>query len=121
MKRILWLIPLLFLFCGISAQHSTPGFVILNPRSVPNLAEFVEALNHNDLDKYRQLDQRTTIHFQEGLNVELFSANEMLAAGLHVDIEKINTTGKDRARYSQFSLHPSGRIIISVNPITKGQ
>jgi hypothetical protein len=118
MKRTSCFALLLFFICSLSAQTLTPGFVILNPRSVTNLSDFVYALKHNDLDKYRHADHRTTIHFTEGLNVELLSGSEMLAAGLPVDMSKVNTTNIDRTRYSQFSLHSSGRILISVSPLT---
>jgi len=120
MKRIIWLAPLLFFFCGLSAQPSAPGFVILNPRSVPNMSDLVYALGHNDLDKYRHVDHRTTIHFNAGLDVELLSGTEMVEAGLPVDMSKVNTTEIDRTRNSQFSLHPSGRIIVTVTPLKKG-
>ncbi len=120
MKRIFWLVTIVFFFCSLNAQTQVPGFVILNPRSVHNLADFVHALQHNDLDKYRHADHRTTVHFTEGLNVELLSGTEMVAAGLPVDMSAVNTTNIDRTRHSQFSLHPSGRIIVTVTPIKKG-
>jgi len=120
MKRTPILALLLFFICSLCAQTSTPGFVILNPRSVPNLQEFIYALNHNNLDKYRHADHRTTIQFTEGLKAELLSGTEMVAAGLPVDMSVVNTTNVDRTRHSQFSLHPSGRIIVTVTPIKKG-
>lgn len=120
MKKTCCFILLIFCVCSLGAQTLTPGFVILNPRSVHNLSDFVSALQHNDLDKYRHADHRTTIHFTEGLNVELLSGTEMVAAGLPVDMSAVNTTNVDRTRHSQFSLHPSGRIIVTVTPIKKG-
>lgn len=120
MKKILWLAPLLFFCSLLSAQTSTPGFVIINPRSVPNLSDYVYALNHNDLDRFRHMDHRTTIHFTAGVDVQLLSGTEMVNAGLPLDLSKVNTTSLDRARNSQFSLHPSGRIIIKANTLKKG-
>ena len=111
---------LLFLFYGLSSQTSNSGFVIHNPRSVSNISDFIYALNHNDLDKYRHMDYRTIIHFNEGVEVELLSGTEMVEAGLSVDISKVST-GQDRTRNSQFSLDPSGRIVVSVTPLKKGQ
>ena len=105
---------------ALAAQSSGSGYVILNPASVQNVSDFVYALNNNDLDRYRHVDHRTMIHFNEGLDVELLSGKEMTESGLPVDMNKVNTSQMDRTRNSQFSLHPSGRIIISVTPLKKG-
>ena len=82
---------------------------------------FVDALNSNDIDKYRHMDHRTTMLFQEGVEVQLLSANELQGLGLPVDLDKVNTTAIDRMRHSQFKLHESGRILELVTPVTKGQ
>jgi len=121
MKKNFWLALLLFLWCGLNAQTTLPGFVILNPGAVPNLADYVNALKKNDLDRFRHVAKRTTIHFREGLIVQLLSAAEMQEAGLPVDMSQVNTTSLDRTRNKQFSLDPAGRIIISVTSLKKGQ
>lgn len=120
MKKMFWVVPLMLVVSLLSAQTSTPGFIIINPRSIPNLNDYVYALNHNDLDRFRHMDHRTTIHFTEGVDVQLLSATEMMNAGLPVDLNQVNTGSLDRTRNSQFSLHPSGRIIIKANTLKKG-
>lgn len=117
---MLWLLPLFFWF-GLFAQTGQQSFVIVNSGSVRNIQPFVDALNGNDIDKYRHIDQRTTILFQEGVEVQLLSANELQGLGLPVDLSKVNTTAVDRMRHSQFKLHESGRILELVTPVTKGQ
>lgn len=121
MKRMLWLLPLIF-WCGlIIAQTPVQSFVIINQGAVQDLKPYVDALNGNDIDKYRHVDHRTTMVFKEGVIVELISASEMQALGLPVDLSAVNTSAVDRMRHSQFTLHTSGRILELVTPVKKGQ
>ncbi|MDZ4845190.1 MAG: hypothetical protein SH857_06530 [Chitinophagales bacterium] len=121
MKKMLWLLPLFF-WCGLLfAQTPAQSFVIVNSGSVRNIQAYIAALNGNDIDKYRHIDQRTTMLFQEGVEVKLLSATEMQALGLPVDLSAVNTTAVDRMRHSQFKLHESGRILELVTPVKKGQ
>lgn len=118
---MLWLLPLFF-WCGLLfAQTPVQSFVIVNTGSVRNIQAYVDALNGNDIDKYRHMDHRTTMVFKEGVVVELLSANELQTLGLPVDISEVNTTAVDRMRHSQFKLHESGRILELVTTVTKGQ
>ena len=121
MRRMLCLLPLAILWFGVSAQTGSQSFVIISGASAPNIAEYVQALKVNDLDKYRALEHRTVMHFNEGVVAELLSGNEMVQLGLSVDLSRVNATNVDRMRHSQFLLHSSGRIIELVTPVKKGQ
>lgn len=118
---MLWLVPLFFLWCGVSAQSSTQSFVITHSGSVPSISIYEDALKHNDLDRFRALEHRTLMFFTEGVIVELLSGNEMVQRGLAVDLSKVDRTGNDPLKHSQFVLHPSGRILQLVTPVKKGQ
>jgi len=120
MKKMLWLLPLLF-WLSANAQTAPQSFVIVNSGSVRNINAYVDALNHNNIDRYRHMDQRTTMYFKGGVEVQLLSAREMENLGLPVDMGAVNTTQLDRMRHSQFDLHPSGRILELVTPVKKGQ
>lgn len=121
MKKMLWLLPLIF-WCGLLfAQSPSQSFVIINTGSVRNIQAYVDALNGNEIDKYRHMDHRTTMVFKEGVVVELLSAGEMQSLGLPVDLGAVNNTSVDRMRHSQFTLHTSGRILELVTPVKKGQ
>lgn len=118
---MLWLLPLFFWYAIVFAQTPAQSFVIINQGTVQDLKPYVDALNGNDIDKYRHVDQRTTLVFKEGVVVELLSANELQGLGLPVDLSAVNTTTVDRMRHSQFTLHTSGRILELVTPVKKGQ
>lgn len=121
MKRMLWLLPLV-LWCGILfAQTGPQTFVITNAGSVRNLNAYVDALNRNDIDKYRHMDHRTTMIFREGVEVQLLSGAELQTLGVSFNIDEVNTTAVDRLKKSQFTLHTSGRILELVTPTKKGQ
>lgn len=121
MKKMLWLLPLFF-WCGLLfSQTPAQSFVITDPGQVRNVQPYVDALNTNEIDKYRHMDHRTTMIFKEGVIVELLSASELQGLGLPVDLSAVNTTAIDRMRHSQFTLHTSGRILELVTPVKKGQ
>ncbi len=121
MRRMSWLLPFVLLWFGGSAQTGSQSFVIVNSGSVTNIADYIEALKINDLDRFRALEYRTVMQFQEGVVAELLSGNEMVQLGLSVDLSQVNATNVDRMRHSQFTLHSSGRILELVTPVKKGQ
>lgn len=88
MKRFL-----VFLLLGLPffAFTDTRSYVYVNPNVVADIAPYTEALTHSDLDKYRYFDQRNTLHFENGLNVELLSANELSASGIPFNKDHVRT------------------------------
>jgi hypothetical protein len=94
------------------------SWIILNPATVQNIADYESALDKADLDKYRYVDKRNTLTFDNGLQVELLSANELNAAGLPVNMNKVRTVEPEFDTHPVFSLGAGG-IILEVQTRTK--
>jgi hypothetical protein len=88
MKRLLFIllvsIPLLSL-------TDTRSWIYHNQEKVTDLTPYTEALKNSDLDKYRYFDKRNTLHFDNGLDVELLSANELTEAGIPFKKDHVRT------------------------------
>lgn len=69
----------------------TRTWVIANPETVTDIAPYEEALSKSGLDKYRYTDKRYVMHFENGLNVELLSANELDAQGIPYKRDHVRT------------------------------
>jgi hypothetical protein len=108
MKRLLVL--LLISFPLLSLQTTT-SWVYLNPQIVADLAPYDEALAKSDLDKYRYFDKRNTLHFENGLDVELLSANELIAAGIPVNTSHVRTQEPAFDTKPVFRLTPDGILV----------
>lgn len=89
----------------------TKSWVIVNPESVQNVADYEAALDKADLDKYRYVDKRNTLTFDTGLQVELLSANELTAAGLPVNLNKVRTSDPTFDTQPVFKLGANGIIL----------
>lgn len=86
-------------------------WIILNPQAVPDTAPYEEALAKADLDKYRYFDKRNTLHFENGLDVELLSANELDAQGITFRRDHVRTAEPAFDTKPVFRLAPDGTLI----------
>ena len=88
MKRFL-----IFLLIGMPffAFTDTRSWVYIHEEVVADIAPYTEALVKSDLDKYRYFDKRNTLHFENGLDVELLSANELTASGIPFKRDHVRT------------------------------
>lgn len=96
------------IFRPISTQHT---WNFINPEVVADLAPYNNALANADLDRFRYFDVRNTIHFENGLNVELLSANEVTAMGLPVKTTHVRTQPPTAYSQSIFKLLPNGLLV----------
>ena len=115
MKKLLLLFVLAiscFAFTG------TRTWVIVNPEAVADVAPYEDALAKSDLDKYRYFDKRNTLHFENGLNVELLSANELDAQGISYKRDHVRTQDPEFDTKPVFRLSPDG-ILIEIQTRTK--
>jgi len=96
--------------CGLTAQTApaSRSFEIVSTGSVQNISDYINALEHTFLDRYRAVDYRTLMHFQEGVVVELLSAKELRAMGIPVNMDVLNTVS---IKGLKFTLLSSGRIV----------
>jgi hypothetical protein len=86
-KSIMLLVFTAF-FTNVNAQEqNNVTYKIVDKGSVKDIQPYIDALNTANFKYHRLRNQRHTIVFDTGVKVELFSANELIAAG-----RKINAT-----------------------------
>ena len=112
MKRFLTLLVVaLPLFYSFKQADISRTWVYLNPQVVTDLTPYDAALAASDLDRYRYFTQRNTIHFENGLDVELMSANEVTALGLTVKTNHVRTQPPAFDSGSIFKLAQNGHLV----------
>lgn len=105
---------LAFVFLLAIACFSFSGtrtWIVVNPETVTDVAPYEEALAKSDLDKYRYFDKRNTLHFENGLNVELLSANELDAQGITYKRDHVRTEEPAFDTKPVFRLTPDGYLV----------
>lgn len=115
MKRF---ILFLLLCLPLLSFQDSQSWVYINPQAVTDLAPYTEALGKADLDRYRYFDKRNVLHFENGLDVELLSANEVIALGLPVKTDHVRTQEPEFDTKPVFRLTPTG-ILLEVQTRTK--
>lgn len=108
MKRFL-----LFLLIGLPllSLTDTRSWIYLHQEKVADITPYTEALIKSDLDKYRYFDQRNTLHFENGLDVELLSANELAASGIPFNRSHVRTEAPAFDTKPVFKLTESGILV----------
>jgi hypothetical protein len=72
---------------GLFAQEqNNQTYHIINNGTVQNVQPYIDALNASNLQYHRLKDTRTTILFETGVKVELYSATELVAAGRSINL-----------------------------------
>jgi|APLak6261662433_1056034.scaffolds.fasta_scaffold00035_2 hypothetical protein len=85
--RNLFVLFFLIASFGLSAQEqNNQTYHIINNGTVQNVQPYIDALNASNLKYHRLKDTRTTILFETGLKVELYSATELVAAGRSINL-----------------------------------
>lgn len=104
---------LLFLFGATLVSFTThpSSYRFVNPTVVNDTQLYANALNRSDLDRYRYRDERNVLLFDTGLQVELLSANELLAQGLPVNLNHVRTEKPVFDTGSVFKLSPQGGLV----------
>lgn len=97
-------------YFGFAKGQSPCSYSVVNPGSY-TLQQIEAAFSSASLDSYRMKTQRRSMVFDNGAEVELWSAAEMAAQGCAVDADLVmeDHVVIDPGRY--FSLHPSGVIV----------
>ena len=108
MKRFIVLVVLLLPLLSFTDPRS---WLYVNPQVVQDTAPYDAALQQADLDKYRYFDKRNTLHFESGLDVELLSANEMIAQGLPLKRDHVRTEEPAFDTKPVFKLTTDGKIL----------
>lgn len=102
-------------FIGLFAQNGVTYDI--HPGSKYKAVELEPALDMCDLTKYRKLDKRVKMLFDDETIVELYSAKEMLEGGQDIDLRGINPT--DQILLNMFSLADGGYLIEWADKLSK--
>jgi hypothetical protein len=101
---------LLFLICSFASAQQPETFILRNKGSVSDITPYVKALQAADLTADRYLDKRRIFRFTSGLEVELLSANELIAQGVKVDVSRL-CTKKESDPDPIYTLSATGYIL----------
>jgi hypothetical protein len=108
MKRFL----LFLVFCiPLFSFTDTRSYIWVNPQVVSDIAPYDAALSSADMDKYRYFDQRNTLHFDNGLDLILLSANELTALGVSFNRDHVRTAVPAFDTHSVFKLTSNGTLV----------
>lgn len=118
MKKIL--ITLLFVCFGaaLSAQNGTlpNSYVLLNNKWPEKAAFFQKSINAADMEQYRLRDQRVRLEFENGFEIELYSAKELFVNGAtQININNYPQTHGNGV-LPIFNILPSGHLTAKVFP-----
>ncbi len=115
MKRFLIILLICLPFLSLT---DTRSWVYIHQTVVSDITPYTDALVHSDLDKYRYFDMRNTLHFENGLDVELLSANELTASGIPFNSSHVRTAVPSFDTHSIFKLTANG-ILVEVQTRSK--
>lgn len=112
MRSIFSMLVMLLVSVVLLAQQ--PTYVV---SSLVNLdQELLEAaLDNCSLDRYRKLDSRAVMNFDDGTKVQLLSFKELEALGLKIDAS--NAVPENTVNNNVFTLHPQGYILETIQPL----
>ena len=90
-KTITFFTVVFLLFSSIiyGQEKKDETYRYVNPEIVNNLQDYETAFSTADMTKFRFSNKSNVITFKNGLEVELFSANQLVANGVSVDTTKL--------------------------------
>lgn len=118
MKKTLQALVLAFFFLGgsgaLTAQNKTlaNSFVILNNK-FPDKADFYKkSIEAADMEQYRLRDKRVHLEFENGFEVELYSAKELFVNGQTLNLNQYQTN--PHGQVPIFNILPTGHLTAKV-------
>lgn len=115
MKKInfalLLFVFLVFVISAKAQEQQNVTYKIIENGSVKNIQPYIDALNTANFKYHRLRSKRTTITFDTGLKVELFSATELAAAGKNVNPADYPESFPAKREEPLFKLGPNNFIL----------
>lgn len=120
-KTITFFTMVLLLFSSIiyGQERKDQTYRFVNPEIVNNLQDYETAFSTADMTKFRFSNKLNVIKFNNGLEVELFSANQLVANGVTVDSSKLLTSDPLNKGYYVFGLSANKKYIMQLFTKTK--
>ena len=120
-KRFTHLMLLFTMVASLSYGQEEKGitYQIVNPEVAGDVNTYIEAFSTADMTKFRYKNKSTTIEFESGLKIELFSANQLINNGVVVDLNRILTSEPKNSGHYVFGLSADGKTIMQMFTKTK--
>jgi hypothetical protein len=110
--KITFLIAGLFISFAIRAQEiQGQTYSIKNNGTITNVQPYIDALNNSDMKYHRLKNLRTTIVFETGVTVELFSATEINASVHPLTLSEYPDSFDANRDIPEFTLGPNNFIM----------
>ena len=93
-------------------EKKNETYKFLNANKVSNVGKYKTALSTANMTKFRYENKRNTIEFENGLKVELFSANELISNGYTVDERRLLTSKPINLGMYTFTLSADNKTIL---------
>lgn len=113
------LVFILFTTSMVGQEKKNDTYKFLNAKEINGSSKYVEAFKTADMTKFRFQNKRNTIIFENGLKVELFSADELTQKGYQVDSRKLLISEPTHKAFYTFALSPDGKTILQKFTKTK--
>ncbi len=100
---------------NLVAQNKTlpNSFVIMNNKSPEKTDFFAKSIEAADMEQYRLRDKRVHLEFENGFEVELYSAKELFVKGATININSYQVSiGK--GQQPVFDILPNGHLTAKV-------
>lgn len=118
-KQFLVIVMLFFTAISFGQETNNETYRFVNSNTVNNVNDYVVALSTADMTIFRYANKSSTIEFESGLKVELYSANHIVSIGKVVDISKVLTSDPINKGYYIFGLSSDKKTIIQKFTNTK--
>lgn len=114
-----YLFSTIFSLCLLLSFASAQNGVTydIHPGDQYKTPALADALDMCDLTKYRKMDTRVKLLFDDESIVELYSASELMRNGIEVDTDYVNRS--DLMLLNLFRLHSGGYLIEDATKISK--
>ena len=88
-KQFLVIVMLFFTAISFGQETNNETYRFVNANAANNVNDYIVAFSTADMTTFRYKDKSNTIEFENGLKVELYSANHLVSIGKIVDMSKI--------------------------------
>lgn len=118
---VMLFLALFFLSNESKAQsvYKENSFKITNAASVTNLSVYEKALNVPDIESFRYRTKRNTLVFDNGLTVELLSAQELFIKGENILPNNYSDTRDKKYIQPVFRLADNGSLVAMYTKVLK--
>jgi len=110
-ERLTLCLGILFLSFNAHNQTAENSFEIINSSSFDNSNNYKQAIMAASFDTFRLKNERVTLVFANGLQVELLSATELKSIGTAINLDDYREQNLPDYVMPTFELAPNGYIV----------